>query len=108
MRQLLAASAAAALTGCVVSTSPVSAAPQKAEVIAEQIKSYLLGKGRAELMTFCDLGRKSNYMGVSYWDYYKRQARKASGIAKGFSPAELEGWDAGQAEAMAQVCPEVK
>jgi hypothetical protein len=107
LRQLLAAAtAAAALTGCVISNSPVE--PISTPTEYEMAKSYHLGKGRANLMTICDHGRQLNSLGTSYWDSAMRERRDKRALARGFSASHIEAGNAGEAAAMAEVCPDVR
>ena len=74
----------------------------------QAVESFFLGQGRGELMTNCDFGRQYNSMGVSYWDYANTKRREAAARARGFNPSLIEAYAAGQAAAMAKVCPDVR
>jgi hypothetical protein len=74
----------------------------------QKAKYNFLGPLRADLMSFCDIGRRYNSAGISYWHYDKVKSNEANLRANGFGPSEIKAYLAGQAAAMAEVCPEVK
>lgn len=59
-------------------------------------------------MTACDQGRQFNSLGVSNWDYSIRMKLEADKRARGWKPSLITAYYAGEAAAMAEVCPEVK
>lgn len=70
-------------------------------------KAYFLGEGRSTLMTDCDIGRKINSLGFSKWDQAKVENLKSRLRARGSSASRVDALLAGQAAAMAEVCPDV-
>jgi hypothetical protein len=74
----------------------------------QDVRNYMLGPGRADLMTFCDQGRRLNSLGSSYWDHSRRERMDAERRAMGYSSAQIYSYNAGFAAAMSQVCPDVR
>ena len=101
MRRLLLITAAAALLG-----GPAIAQPQPEWL---NYKQEYLGPGRSLLMQSCARGRGYNAMGRSFFEAEGswEMARNMMEYAK-ISYSTFISMQAGQAAAMAEVCPEVK